>query len=57
MAKRRLAEHFREVCCGSADLSPPRARDTVFTLFWCCLAPAAGSTAYCEMLMYPSIFG
>src|SRR6266481_2599927 len=30
MAKRRLAEHFREVCCGSADLSPPRARGTLF---------------------------
>src|SRR5215470_9016779 len=33
------------VCCGSADLSPPPARGTVFTLFWCCLATAPGSTA------------
>src|SRR5262249_53522267 len=51
MAKGRLAEHFREDRLGllrQCGFKSTTRGGTVFTLFWCCLAPAAGSTAYSE---------
>ena len=48
MAKRRLAEHFRENRLGllrQYGFKSAPARGTVFTLCWCCLATAPGSTA------------
>src|SRR5262249_16291525 len=65
MPKERLADHFRVDRLGlsrQCGFKSTTRGGTVFTLFWCCLAPAAGSTAYSEsadVLMYwrPSIFG
>src|SRR6516162_10204308 len=51
MAKGRLAEHFREDRLGllrQCGFKSTTRGGTVFTLFWRCLAPAAGSTADSE---------
>src|SRR5262249_24760824 len=55
MAKRRPGRTFSRGLLRQCDLSPPRDRGTVFTLFWCCLAPAAGSTAYSNAEVFAQV--